>query len=61
MMQILDAYAVNPLVLLYGLLSATYGLAVVEVKARGNGLMVCCYVASAVLHGLIAIYHIGHV
>jgi len=61
MLELLNACVPNPLSLLYGLLAATYGLAVVEAKAADHGSMARCYLASALLYGLIAIWHIGHV
>jgi hypothetical protein len=61
MLPILNACAVNPLMLLYGLLAATHVLTVVEAKAAGHGALARCHLASAILYGLVAACYIGHI
>ena len=54
------AGVLEPVCLLYGLLAATYAVAASAATRDNHRLLARCYVASAMLHGLIAVCHQLH-
>lgn len=51
------ASMLDPTSALYGLLAGTYGTAAAAVSRNDHHLLTRCYVASALLHALIAVCH----
>ena len=51
----------DPTSTLYGLLAGTYGTAATAASRDDHRLLARCYVASAMLHGLIALCHYLHI
>jgi len=50
----------DPMSTLYGLLAGTYGTAAAAASRNDHVLLARCYVASALLHGLIGLCHHLH-
>jgi hypothetical protein len=55
------AATVDPTSTLYGLLAGTYGTAAAAASRDNHRLLALCYVASALIHGLIGVCHHLHV
>ena len=52
------AGVLDPISTLYGLLAGTYGTAAAAASRDNHRLLAGCYVASALIHGLIGVCHL---